>query len=147
MKDMTKVLKPFNGRTLKIYGAAMMAGLTMFGALAIVNFFTVNYANTGIEVVGNNNQITLVPSTGVQGFPVAVFCEDPATVVSVGHAPDASGLTYTLVRDQNGVFESVIVIVSGEITTGTHYSDSPDGQVAQPANVDDEAMVCISDRL
>ena len=84
--------------------------------------------------------IIIAPSSGIEGFQVAPFCNDPLTKVVALPAPDV-GVTWQLTRLQDGKFETVVV--PGSFLSGTHYYDSTIGQQSEPASVDDAAKACI----
>lgn len=100
------------------------------------------------EIGGEPDIVVEVPSTGVEGFPVAEFCHDDLTEVLLFPAPDAAGSSYQLTRVKEGVTETVVVVLNaaGDISQATHYHDTPQGQVSQPALIDDDARECIEEK-
>ena len=119
-------------------------GLLATGAaLAALVFTAILNGAASVDVTPLNDDVTrnVLPASGIEGFPGAVFCNDPQTIVTALPAPDASGLTYQLLRIVNGVTETV-VWVSGS-RTATHYYDSTVGQQSEPAVIDNDAKRCI----
>src|SRR3990167_5679167 len=86
----------------------------------------------------------IVPASGVEGFPVAVFCEDPLTRVYVSLSPHA-GTTHELERIKDGVTETVTILFAedGRVMPGTHYYDTTAGQRSEPAIANKAAVDCI----
>ena len=60
----------------------------------------------GVDTTPTASDAPIVPATGVEGFKVAEFCNDPLTKVRVTPSPDA-GFTYQLTRLKDGVSETV----------------------------------------
>ncbi len=100
---------------------------------------------SGVDVPVGEKADNIVASTGIDGFPVADFCNDPLTKVDPFVAPDASGVTYQLLRVRNGVTETVIVVLDkdGSVVVGKHYFDAADGQHVEPAFLTDSARNCL----
>ena len=138
---------------LRLYGGfSVMRALSSYGwlvALAVaVLALAIVYARPIPALIPATTEIHRVPASGIDGWPVAVFCNDPQTKVTYLPAPDASGATYQLVRVVNGVTESVIWTTGpdGESRTATHYYDSTVGQQSEPAVMNDDARRCVESR-
>ena len=129
-------------RALSSYGWAvslLVATLALLVAL-------VGLPEAGIDVTPTRDDVTIkvVPASGIEGFKVAVFCSDPQTKVTALPAPDATGLTYQLLRIVNGVTETVVWVTGTR--TATHYYDSTVGQQSEPAIISDAAKECVERR-
>ena len=71
-----RVVRPFNGRTLRLYLTVLAAGLTILGAGAIINLASLKLTNTGIEVTGDNNQISFdVPRAPGEVTAATIACD------------------------------------------------------------------------
>src|SRR5688572_18493376 len=56
----------------------------------------------------SQDEIVIAPKSGVEGFEVEPFCNDPLTKVEPLPAPDSSGITYQLTRTRDRVTETVV---------------------------------------
>ena len=90
--------------------------------------------------------LNVVAASGIEGWDVEPFCNDPATVVLELLAPDADGKLYQLARTRDGALETVQVNVGPAGPTGTHYFDTTAGQQSEPALVTARALECIEDK-
>jgi hypothetical protein len=129
------------------WGVSAIAVAVALAALAV--------ALVGLPEAGVNptptlprEEINIVPATGVEGFNVEGFCEDPATAVTGFLAPDTTGAGYQLLRERDGVPESVTVILNsaGEAVVATHYYQTSAGQRDEAAFLTPAALECIQER-
>ena len=96
---MMRILKPFNGNTMKIYVAIVVAGLSVFGMVAVVNLVTIKFFDQGIEVTGDRNKIIYSPRELAEMQPIDLCKEAEEVTVSqssVGNFYRASLGVYTL---------------------------------------------------
>lgn len=82
MKRWKRILKPFNGKTLRYYGATFAAVLSAVGLMAIINGVSIVAFNEGIEVRGDNNRV-ITPREISEMQPIDVCRRD--TEVTVSH--------------------------------------------------------------
>lgn len=121
-----------------------LAGIAL-AALAI-------YTRPDVPVIGSPPATTeekVVASTGAEGFPVDLFCNDDGTQVKALPNPDASGVTYQLVRVRDGVPEAVIWPsgAHGDNLAATHYwYDDEKVQQSEPAIVTPAARRCVEEK-
>ena len=124
-------------------------GVTLFALTCVAAALFILPLLTDVTPLVDDRTVKLVPATGIQGFKVEEFCNDPLTKVTFYPVPDSSGSTYQLLRVKQGMTESVTVVqnAQNEIVVATHYHDGPTGQVAQPAYVSDKAFDCIEAKV
>jgi len=107
------------------------------------------YSRLDVPGVGKLPATTeeIVPTSGLEGFPVEEFCEDPATEVKYSIIPHV-GFSHELLRLKDGVTELVTISITeeGEVLPGTHYYDTNVGQQSEPAIAGDGAVRCIEDK-
>ena len=128
-------------RAGKDYGWAL-AVLAL--AISITAFYARVPEQVGAPSTGTN--ILIAPASGLDGFDVGPFCDDPLTKVKGPlPAPDASGNSYQLIRVRDGKSETVTLVLAPDksITLATHYFDSDVGQVPEPAFLKDSARACV----
>lgn len=95
-------------------------------------------------ITGHGEQFIIAPASGIEGFDVYPFCNDPATTVKAFPAPDAAGNTYQLTRLRDEKPETVTVALTGDsITFAKHYWSETSGQVSEDAFVTQAARDCI----
>jgi hypothetical protein len=127
-----------------IWLAVLVAIVVSFIALLLV------YTRAEVPIVGVQAPATteqhIVAATGAEGFPVEAFCKDAATQVKALPNPDASGITYQLLRTRDNVPEAVIWAagLQGDNLSATHYwFDDQHVQQSEPAVVTPGARRCI----
>ena len=110
-------------------------------AVALLTVYSKAPAEIGLPLPVNER---IVPASGVEGFPVAIFCEDPLTRVYFSLSPHA-GTTNELERIKDGVTETVTILFAedGRVMPGTHYYDTTVGQRSEPAIANKAAVDCI----
>ena len=85
-----RLFRPFNSRTLRLYLTVLAAGLTLLGAGAIINLASLKLTNTGIEVRGDNNQISFeVPRSPGEVTAATIACDGTVEVVRRSPRPSA----------------------------------------------------------
>jgi hypothetical protein len=111
----------------------------------VVLMFGLPEAGVDTNPTKSDPKFDIVAATGFESFPVEEFCNDPDTRVAAPfEVPDSSAKTYQLIRDRNGIVETVVVVASDDnIVAATHYSDTSTSQRSQPASVSDQALKCI----
>lgn len=111
-------------------------------AFAVFLVYVKAPAQVGIPLPGD---VYTVPASGLEGFNVDAFCDDPETRVAVFLAPDASGTTYQLSRVRDNVPEAVVVVksIDGETRMAKHYYTAEAGQQSEDAVVTEGAWTCI----
>lgn len=124
-------------------------GLMALAVSIATAFIVIGVVYKGAPAVGIDTRpaedVTIVPATGDEGFPVETFCQDDKTTVKAIPAPDASGVTYQMLRVRDGVTETVRVVTNAqdEVAVGTHYWDQDGVQQDEPAVVTQAARECI----
>ena len=94
----------------------------------------------------HTTEVKIVPATGAEGFPVEAFCNDPLTKVDELPAPDASGITYQLLRIKDAKAETVIWTTgpTNDSSIAKHFYYGDDGkQREESAIVTAKARECI----
>ena len=136
-----------NGSSKYILGALLCLSLISITGM-VINGAIINVDEAPQITVGGKGNVVTVPATGVEGFPVDLFCADPLTTVQDFEAPDASGITYQLLRVRDGKTETVVIVMgaNGDTRVATHYYDSLVGQQSEPAFVNEKARECIEDK-
>lgn len=119
----------------------LLAGLVVFLVLLPV-------LGADTTPVTDDKTVKIVPAQGETGFPVETFCRDPLTKVTVTPNPDASGITYQLVRVKDSITESVVYTTGPDDANraATHYKDVAGTQESEPAFVNDKARDCLEDK-
>lgn len=125
-----------------------LLALSLVSAALIIFLVVLPGLGADTTPISDDKTVRQVPSEGDTGFPVEFFCQDSDTKVTALPAPDASGITYQLVRVKNGVTESVIYNTgpSDSSRVATHYFDQAGQQQSEPAFVNDKAKDCIERR-
>jgi hypothetical protein len=106
--------------------------------------FLIALPASGVDTQPLKDDINLeiVPATGIEGFNVEAFCNDPETAVKFAISPDASEIvTFELTRTRDGVFESVSYVRNAP--SATHYFDTVGGQRSEPGEITEKAIECI----
>lgn len=97
-------------------------GMAAFGLIAFLNLAWQFADNSNPVKVGAPDNV-IVPNTGIEGWKALEFCKDPKTEVQAFNSPDASGITYQMMRVRDGVPESATFVYSptGQMVIGKHY--------------------------
>ena len=105
-----RLFRPFNRRTLRLYLTVLAAGLTLLGAGAIINLASLKLTNTGIEVRGDNNQISFeVPRSPGEVTAATIACDGTVEVVRRESATVGYRATQTFGDDSGATFYSLVL--------------------------------------
>ena len=133
-------------RAFKDYGW-MLALVVAAAALTLVVGAS-RATNTPIPGA-ESTEVKVVAATGAEGFPVEAFCNDPLTKVAELPAPDASGITYQLLRIRDGKSETVVWTTgptSNSPIAKHFYYDEAGKQQNEAAIVTAGAKNCIEEK-
>lgn len=130
----------------KLGGSIVSAGILVLAAFGLLMIGDQADIREAIEGETKPTPIVVPAASGIEGFNVEQFCNDPLTKAQAFEVPDA-GVTYQLTRVRDGKSETVRVVVnpSGVVLNeyATHYYDSAVGQQSEPAFVSKDALGCI----
>lgn len=139
-------LLPWEEAFVKRWLGVLAGGLTVTIAVGTL-LITITANQVGAPVPGTGGDtIRIVPASGVEGFNTERFCADPLTQVRQFISPDASGVTYQLMRVRDGVAETVTVVYAADssVLVAQHYYDTATaGQQSEPAILNVEAQKCM----
>lgn len=124
-------MRSWGSKQTWLFGAVLVI-LTMAVVLVLLPEGGVDTTPTS-----DDQNIEVVPATGIEGFKVKEFCQDPETTVLSFPAPDALGTTYQLTRMRDGRSETVTALINPnkEIKFATHYYSTDVGQDSEPADM------------
>lgn len=114
---------------------------------ALVYLYGLITADPGVVVTREKSGL-LVPASGIEGYDVLSFCNDPLTHVRPFPVPDSAGVTYQLTRVRDLKTETVTVVFAPDHTLllAKHYYDTAIGQQSEPAIVTEQARRCIEEK-